>query len=177
MYRYLLLPVFMALLSCEKTPNFDLSKPIFIVNQMTLPQDKQSLFLEAMKEAILHTKGIVSADKTTLQKIILVNTDEEDCQNPEVRAFVHLPDNFIIHLCTTFSITMPYTLPIAIDTMMHEWGHEVGNRSDHLPCESHSIMTPTPFCHPGQKEYTQNDIEYLCNSGNTIHGICDLVSP
>ncbi len=153
--------------------HWDLTNPIhvYIVDKDTFP--KQELFISAANNAILAAGGIVLGSEFTDQKLGLQSTDDDRCLNPEVRGFTHIPTNGIINICRTFANTMPYTLSIATDTVMHELGHELADKGEHLSCDTKSIMTAVPYCHQGVTKFTPLDIRYICENGNTRGSICD----
>lgn len=168
MFKLLLLLFLLA--SCSKNPSWDLAKPIYVNNELNLG-GKEEILIPAIKAAISNARGVVYSDPVE-QILTLVSTDEEDCSRPQIRAYTHIPDDFTIHVCRTFTLSSPYTIPTATLTFMHELGHELAGRSDHLDCSTHSIMTASSNCGPSKLEYTSFDVSYICSTGNTINGLC-----
>lgn len=157
-------------------PRWDLSKPIYVEvvlhdGMNNLPHAAENV--AALKTAIQMAGGIVS-EVPVDQVIYLDNSDAPPCTSSdtnEVDAWVPLPLDRAVTICHSNAVLSTFTQEQRIAIMLHELGHLFGNRGGHL-MDGVSIMNPTATDHVGQS-YTWADKEYLCSSGNTIHGVCD----
>lgn len=174
------------LLGCGPTSSvpfghrWDLSRPILVQLQEDFP--KATAFKSALESAISQTQGSIGVSN---QVLTLFGTDGDIsnksnlCTDPSVRAYANLQDGRIsIAICKTKAANTAYTPYEIQDTMRHEWGHTAANRADHLECLDSmgkplgNIMGKDPSCHPGVDQYSVQDINYICSTGNTVGGSC-----
>lgn len=161
-------------------PRWDLSKRIYVEISDSMP--KYQLVQSATHQAITQAGGTVTEDPNSDQRLRIVDTDDGPCPIPYKLAYTITPVDGVIHLCRTNLINIPYTQSSLTDVLFHELGHELANRGYHIggddlalryaDCKSHAVMSSSTDCHPGVTAYTDEDIHYICDPGNTINGIC-----
>lgn len=150
--------------------HWDLRAPVFITVSPTMPH--RDLVVQASRGAVSQAGGAVTLDSLVDQHLDVMDTDGGRCPEPGVLAYTPVPVTGTIYLCHSALVLATVTPPWLLDIMLHELGHTLANRWDHLSCESHAVMSPRTDCHPGQSTFTPLDKEYVCSSGATRGGPC-----
>lgn len=157
-------------------PRWHLDEAIYVTITDTMP--KRDLVAAGIRNAISKMGGKLSPDPATEQQIHMLDTDGDKCGERGVQAFTPLPVNGSIYVCHSATVLASYTADQVLQIMMHELGHELSNRRDHLggdpappACNSHTIMASNSICRTGV-EYTGEDLEYICSGRNVVGGRC-----
>lgn len=95
------------------------------------------------------------------------------CSRPETLGYSPPEELGTIHLCM-IAVGSPIVLR---EVVLHEFGHTLG-QPDHLPCESHAIMTSNIQCTISMlggivgQNYQPHDRPFICAGGGIINARC-----
>lgn len=150
---------------------WDLRSPVYVAVSDTMP--RRDLVLQGTRDAVSQAGGRLTTDAAAAQRLTILDTDGDRCQEPGVSAYTPLPANRTIYVCHSALVLSSATLDYVFDVMLHELGHELANRGDHLPCESRAVMALNIACHRNQPRFTALDVQYVCALGTTHGGPCE----